>query len=240
MDLTDPTAAITSTLDGPVLVALANAGKPLTVSEVAGNAVRGSEIGIRKSLARLVVQGIVSATDIGNLRAYSLNRDHVASNAAIELSELRLEPWRRTARAIERWNVRPMYACIFGSAARNDGNAFNDIDLLLVRPSTMPELNDARKSKSTMQALGMWAEVVATRVMTQSQVKKWDSNVDELHQLVRRWTGNSLQVVNLTAVEWSDLQRKQNSLYLNIQRDQVRLHDEFGPTIYSYPKRGEG
>jgi hypothetical protein len=41
MDLSDPTRAITATLDGAVLAALAVAGKPLTVGQVAEQAARG-------------------------------------------------------------------------------------------------------------------------------------------------------------------------------------------------------
>jgi DNA-binding transcriptional ArsR family regulator len=228
--------AITSSLDGPVLVALAHAGKPLTVSEVASSSARGSEIGIRKSLGRLLAQGIVTATELGNTRAYSLNRDHVAAGVAVELAGLRSELWRRTAREVERWNVRPLYACVFGSAARHEGDSDSDIDLLLVRPSTIPEVNEARKSKSAWAALGMWAETISTRVMTEAQVKKWDSNVDNMHDLVRRWTGNPLQVVSLSAVEWSEHRRAKSTIYQNIIRDEIRLYDELGPVTYRYPK----
>lgn len=228
--------AITSSLDGPVLVALAHAGKPLTVSEVASSSARGSEIGIRKSLGRLLAQGIVTATELGNTRAYSLNRDHVAAGVAVELAGLRSELWRRTAREVERWNVRPLYACVFGSAARHEGDSDSDIDLLLVRPSTIPEVNEARKSKSAWAALGMWAETISTRAMTEAQVKKWDSNVDNMHDLVRRWTGNPLQVVSLSAVEWSEHRRAKSTIYQNIIRDEIRLYDELGPVTYRYPK----
>src|SRR5271155_3406545 len=117
MNLSDPTMAITSTLDGPVLVALALAGKPLTVSEVASHAARGSEIGIRKSLGRLVAQGIVTAAELGNARVYRLNEDHVAADLAFGLARLRSKLWEKIERSLEAWRVRPLYACVFGSAA---------------------------------------------------------------------------------------------------------------------------
>ena len=236
MNLTDPSMAITSSLDGPVLVVLAKAGKPLTVSEVASNSERGSEIGIRKSLGRLLVQGIVESTQLGSTRVYSLNRDHVAAAVVIEMADIRPELWRRFAREIERWSVRPLYACIFGSAARHEGDFDSDIDMLLVRPSTISEVNEAQKSKSIWIAVGMWAEVIATRVMSESQIKKWESNVDNLHDLVRRWTGNPLQVVSITAIEWSENRRTQSEIYRNIAQDEIRLYDELAPVKYQYPK----
>jgi len=228
--------AITSSLDGPVLVVLASAGKPLTVSEVASKSARGSEIGIRKSLGRLLSQGVVTCTELGNTRVYSLNRDHVAASVAVEMAGIRSELWRRFAREVERWTVRPLYASVFGSAARHDGDVESDIDLLVVRPATISEVNEAQRSKSNWSALGLWAEVISTRVMSEAQIKKWDSNVDHLHDLVRRWTGNPLQVVSITAIEWSEHRRSQSAIYLNIARDEIRLYDELAPVKYQYPK----
>jgi predicted nucleotidyltransferase len=236
MNLTDPTMAITSSLDGPVLVVLAGAGKPLTVSEVAHKSARGSEIGIRKSLGRLLAQGVVSCTELGNTRVYSLNRDHVAASVAIEMADIRPELWRRIAREVERWSVRPLYACVFGSAARHEGDVESDIDLLVVRPATISEVNEAQRSKSIWSSLGMWAEVISTRVMSEAQIKKWDSNIDHLHDLVWRWTGNPLQLVNITAIEWSENRRTQSVIYRNIAQDEIRLYDELAPVKYQFPK----
>jgi predicted nucleotidyltransferase len=226
--------AITSTLDGPVLVALALAAKPLTVSELAGNATRGSEIGIRKSLGRLVAQGIATATELGNTRVYSLNNDHVAAEVALGLARLRPRLWEKIERSLEGWRVQPLYACVFGSAARHEGDAESDIDLLLVRPSTVAEVKEAQKSKPVMAALGIWVDVIMTRTMSEAQVKKWDVNIDDLHGLVRRWSGNPLQVVSLSAIEWSELRRKKSAIYQNIRQDEIRLYDGFGPTAYKY------
>lgn len=236
MNLTDPSMAITSSLDGAVLVVLAGAGKPLTVSDVASKSARGSEIGIRKSLGRLLSQGVVECTELGNTRVYSLNRDHVAAAVAVKMSEIRSELWRRIAREVERWSVRPLYASVFGSAARHEGDIESDIDLLLVRPATLAEVNEAQRNKSILTALGIWGEVISARVMSEAQNKKWESNVDNLHDLVRRWTGNPLQVVSITAIEWSENRRDQSAIYMNISRDEIRLYDELAPIKYQYPK----
>jgi hypothetical protein len=87
-----------------------------------------------------------------------------------------------------------------------------------------------------MAALGLWAEVIATRVMSDAQIKKWDSNVDGLHDIVRRWTGNPLQVVSISAIEWSEHRRAKSTIYQNIRQDEIRLYDELGPMIYKYSK----
>jgi len=211
MDFSDPSLTISPTLDGSILVALESAGKPLTVSEVASASTRGSEIGIRKAIGRLVHQGIVAATQIGNTRVYALNREHVAAHIATELAQLRSETWRRITGEIEGWNVRPLYASVFGSAARGDGDSES--------------------------GLGMLVEAFTTNVMTDAQMDTWDSNVDRLHDLVRHWTGNPFQAITLTAAEWSEHRRAKSAIYKNVVRDEIRLYDEFAPVTYRYPKR---
>ena len=144
MDLTDPTRAMTPTLDGPVLAVLARAGKPLTAGEVAAQTPRGSEIGVRKCLARLVEQGIVRATEMGRNRVHELNREHLGAPIARLLADLRLELWNRFRKTLGTWNPKPVYGCVFGSAARGDGDARSDIDLLLVH-APLPGENDPRR-----------------------------------------------------------------------------------------------
>ena len=239
MDFSDPSLTISPTLDGSILVALESAGKPLTVSEVASASTRGSEIGIRKAIGRLVHQGIVAATQIGNTRVYALNREHVAAHIATELAQLRSETWRRITGEIEGWNVRQLYASVFGSAARGDGDSESDIDLLIVRPSTIAEITAAQKNKSVLDGLGMWVEAFTTHVMTDAQMGKWESNVDSLHDLIPRWTGNPLQAITLTAVEWSEHRRTKSAIYKNVVKDEIRLYDEFTLITYTYPKRKE-
>src|SRR4051794_27539339 len=128
MDLSDPTRAITSTLDGTVLAVLAAAGRPLTVGQVAQQAARGSEIGIRRSLARLVEQGTVRATLMGRNQVHELNREHVAAGVADLLAGLRTVLWQRLREDLARWRPKPLYACVFGSAARGDGDEASDVD----------------------------------------------------------------------------------------------------------------
>ena len=183
-----------------------------------------------------MAQGIVAAVEFGKVRVYSLNREHVAAGAALELAELRSVLWQRIAREFERWNVRPLHACVFESAARHNGDADSDIDLLLVRLSTTTEVNAASKSKSAVAALGLWAEAIVTRTMSEVQIQKWETNVNQWQDLVRRWTGNPLQVVTLSAHGWSEQRRTKSTVRPNVRQDEIRLYDELGPTVYKYPK----
>lgn len=223
MDLTDPTRAVTSTLDGPVLAVLAQAGRPLTVGEVAGQAVRGSEIGIRKSLARLVGQGIVRATEMGRNRVHELNREHVSAPIAELLAGLRLELWTRFRQSFETWKPPPLYACVFGSAARGDGGPDSDIDLLLVH-RTFPTDKRPRGAKSGRAEVTDELALASTVTpMTEAEVAAWREQVDELRRVVHRWTGNPLQAVDLSAFEWADHSRRKTALFDEIGRDGVVL-----------------
>jgi predicted nucleotidyltransferase len=198
VDLSDPTRAVTSTLDGPVLAVLAGSGKPMSVGEVAALTPRGSEVGVRKSLGRLVDQGIVRATEMGRNRVHELNRDHVAAPIAEALAGLRLVLWKRFRNALGAWDPKPVYGSVFGSAARGDGDADSDIDLLLVMASQL----------------------------TARQAAKWDRQVKHLHELVPAWTGNPLQVVEMSAFEWADHRRRRTGLFTEINRDGIQVAGE--------------
>ncbi|MGH8328616.1 MAG: hypothetical protein ACRET2_17850 [Steroidobacteraceae bacterium] len=222
MDLTDPTRAVTPTLDGPVLAVLAGAGKPLTVGEVAAQMPRGSEIGVRKCLARLVEQGIVCATEMGRNRVHELNREHLAAPAAEMLADLRLELWNRLRKTLGTWSPKPLYGCVFGSAARRDGDAESDIDLLLVHSPLPGETDPRRRSGGLIAVAGLAAEFMTVQ-LTERQLAKWRRQVDQLRGLIRGWTGNPLQVLEMSVFQWADHQRRQSALFMEISHDAVEV-----------------
>lgn len=226
MDLSDPTRAVTATLDGPVLAVLARAGKPLTVGEIAALMPRGSEIGVRRSLARLVEQGIVRAAEMGRNRVHELNREHVAASVAEGLADLRLTLWKRFRTALAGWNPKPVYGCVFGSAARGDGDVQSDIDLLLVRAPVAGEIDPRRKSASRVEAVAGYVTETLAMQLTERQAAKWARQVGQLHDLVPNWTGNPLQVVEMSAFEWADHRRRRTPLFREIDRDAIRVAGE--------------
>lgn len=231
MDLTDPTRSVTATLDGPVLAVLALAGKPLTAGDVAVQMPRGSEVGVRRSLERLVGQGIVRATEMGRNRVHELNREHVAAPVAGLLAGLRLEVWRRLRATLKAWNPRPVYACVFGSAARGDGGTDSDIDVLLVHQPFPGDADPRRKAGPIGAQLAGYASEVMSVQLTARQVGKWRRQADELHDLVRAWTGNPLQAVEMSSFEWADHQRRRSTLFSDISRDAINVTGETDPVV---------
>jgi hypothetical protein len=138
MDVSRPhTAVIGGALEGEVLSVLAGTTRPLTGRQIARLASHGSDRGLRLALNRLAAQGLVDTVEAPPAVLYSLNRDHIAAPIALELAGLRAELFRRLRRAIGEWQVPPMHASMFGSAARGEGDASSDIDLLVVRPASV-------------------------------------------------------------------------------------------------------
>ncbi len=134
MHVSHPIRGVIPSLDAPVIEVLAKTTRTLTGREVARLAGTGSVRGVRLVLARLVVQGLVIAEERGGAILYQANREHLAWPALERLARLRVALFEHLVDEIARWPIAPIHASVFGSAARGDGDASSDIDLLLVAP----------------------------------------------------------------------------------------------------------
>jgi predicted nucleotidyltransferase len=101
MDLSQPISTVIPTLDGPVLTVLSRTTQPLTGRKVHQLASGGSESGTRRVLQRLASTGLVTATEVGSAVQYALNRDHLAAPAVLELANLRQKLVQRIHDAID-------------------------------------------------------------------------------------------------------------------------------------------
>jgi predicted nucleotidyltransferase len=134
VDVGAPHRVITSGTDADVLRVLASVTGRLTGRQVARLAGAGAPETVQRSLRRLTALGLVEGEEAGRSRLYRLNRDHLAAPAVLALSSLRaalVDEVRGRVRALD---PAPVAAALFGSAARGDGSAESDIDLLVVRP----------------------------------------------------------------------------------------------------------
>jgi hypothetical protein len=169
MDVAHPIRAVVPTLDGPVLEVLAGTSHPLTTLEIHRLTGVGSSMGVRLVLERLAGQGIILADHRGNAIYYTANRDHLAWHAVEILARLRQALRERLAAEIGLWSIRPIHASMFGSAARADGDASSDIDILLIKPD-LPAGDD----------------------------EPWEEQVDRLRARVTALTGNHCQAFTVT------------------------------------------
>lgn len=128
MDISMPITTVVPSLAGPVLAALAATASPMGLADVHERAGRGSKSGVRSVLLRMVDEGLVLEVPGG----YVLNRDHLAAPAVELLATLHGELANRIRSAVEAWPTPPALVGLFGSAARRDGDANSDIDVLVV------------------------------------------------------------------------------------------------------------
>ncbi len=217
VNLSDPTRSVTPTLDGPVLAVLASAGSPLTVGDVAKQVVRGSEIGIRRCLARLVDEGIVQATEMGRNRVHELNREHLAAPVAELLAGMRPAMFDHIRGEIGKWRPKPYYACVFGSAARGDGDASSDIDVLLIHAPFPGDPKPPKQQRLRDSLAQMWSEPLS---VSAAEARRWPAQVDRLRGRIRAWTGNTAQIVDLSWAEWLT-HKDDEGVFEEIRRDGI-------------------
>jgi len=155
-------------------------------------------------------------------RVHELNREHLAAPVAVMLSGLRLELWKRLRGTLGAWNPKPVYACVFGSAARGDGDSRGDIDLLLVHAPLPGESDPSRRAGGMDAVAGLAAEFMAAQ-LTERQAARWRRQVDQLRGLVRDWTGNPLQAVELSTFQWASHRRQASALFEEITRDAIEV-----------------
>jgi predicted nucleotidyltransferase len=193
MDVSGPHRAIGSRVDADVLVALAGTTRPLTgrrVAELAGHSQRG----VLTALDRLVEHGLVLRSAAGRALMHELNRDHLTAPAVEVLAGMRTELLRRLRDAFGEWEVEPVHASIFGSAARGDGDTSSDIDLFVVRPAGVDE-----------------------------EAAAWRSQVERLTEDVRRWTGNHAAIIEQDEADLGRLRRSKPPVVESLRWDGIDL-----------------
>jgi hypothetical protein len=139
MELGRPLSTITPTLDGDVLAVLARSNATFTTAQI--HQILGSHSlqGVRKVLRRLSEQGVVQEDSVGNVLAYQLNRDHLAAEYIMGLTRMWETLLKRLEDRFASWNPQPVYAAVFGSAARGSMRPDSDLDLFLVRPDDVED-----------------------------------------------------------------------------------------------------
>jgi predicted nucleotidyltransferase len=132
VQLQNPLAVITPTLDAGVLRVLAAADSSFTGRQVARLLPQYSQKGVHNTLQRLAEQGIVLRDVAGASHLYRLNRRHLAADHIRSLAHLRDEFDRRVSAEVAAWRAQPEVVILFGSAAQGEMATESDIDLFVV------------------------------------------------------------------------------------------------------------
>jgi len=192
MDVSNGLSVVTPTLDAWVLRALVQTTRPLSGRQIARVVEHGSLGGVQKVLARLVEQGIVLADAHPSATLFTFNRDHLAARPVIELARLASTLVERLEGFIRSWEVQPQHAYLFGSAARQDGDASSDVDILLVHVQGSEE-----------------------------QANAWTQQVDDLGAKIRLWTGNDAGILDISAVDLERMQVNGEAILDSWQREGI-------------------
>ncbi len=192
MDWSDPTVAAVPSLDGTVLAVLAGVDEALTGRDVHRRARRGSAMGVYRALIRLEEQGVVDVVEASPSRLYRLNREHVAAPVALCLVNLRGMVFARIREDIGSWLAQPLCAAVFGSAARGDGDADSDVDVLLVRPDGVAD-----------------------------DEEPWATQVAELAGKIRRWCGNPASLLQVGFADVEEMLARQEPVVDSLMADAI-------------------
>lgn len=167
VDLSHPLRTVVPSLDAFVLEVLAGTSRPLSAREVGRLVEQGSSSGVRLVLARLAIHGLATREERGSAIFYAANREHLAWPSILALLSLNQELAGRIRDLVGHWEIPPVTLALFGSAARRDGSADSDIDILLVEPTpdTAPDA--------------------------------WARQRDQLADSVEQWTGNDVQIYDI-------------------------------------------
>ena len=178
MDLSNPTRSVAPTLDMPALACLSRQDRPWTTREVA-DATGSTTTGARLTLERLVRNGLVIRSQIGRVRGYQFNAEHVMAGPIRELVNAQAILRRRITDQVAAWPISAELLVLFGSTARDEADADSDVDLLLLHA----ELDRAEQDA-------------------------WQEQIDDLKRSIHIWSGNDSDVLSFTIAEWSEHRRR--------------------------------
>lgn len=202
MDLSSPYGAVLSPAEGPILAVLAGTTKAVSGREVAR--LSGVSVnGAWKALQRLAEHGLVNEEPAGGRTTlYRLNRDHLAAEAIVTLTRLRSILVSRIKEQLASWAIQPVHASLFGSAARGDGDTTSDVDIFIVRLKGVDE-----------------------------EDTQWRSQLNDLADAVRTWTGNHAGIAEIRESELARLRRERPPVIRDVERDGVALFGEPASTL---------
>jgi predicted nucleotidyltransferase len=173
MRLQHPLEIVTPTLDGDVLGVLAGADEWFAVQTINGLIPGRSDEGIRRTLKRLVSVGIVEELAVSRAHLYRLNREHLGAEPILQLATLKQTFFARLNASMSEWDINPMYACIFGSAARELMTDESDIDLFVIKPDSGPPSHwDAQVDALTVRASLWIGAEVRPLLYTESEIRR--------------------------------------------------------------------
>lgn len=195
MNLSSPMASVIPSVHGAVLAVLARTDQPLSGRAVAAlTHGAASQRRVNDVLGVLVDAGIVLRERHPPAHLYRLNLAHVAAEGIMALSRQRELLLERIREEVASWDVAPVSASLFGSAARGEAGPHSDVDILVVASRHGPR-----------------------------EAAIWDAQLDQLAQHVVDWSGNHCEVLELTEAELADARVRNDRLVSELRADAIAL-----------------
>lgn len=193
MDFRRSVEAIIPDAQGRVLATLARTTQELSLSALAE--LSGVSLAhVARVVPRLVELGIVERHDVPPAVLVKLVPEHLASRSILLLADLRhtfLEELRESAQHID---PAPVNVTLFGSFARGEDDTKSDVDVLVVRPTSVEE------DDSTWEG----------------SIARWETHV-------RRISGNAVNRIEASEGEVSKLMKSRRPLWQTIRREGIVL-----------------
>jgi len=195
MDVSDPIRSVIPSADAEVLSVLARTEVPLSARRLASlTRSHLSHVAVRAILDRLSEAGVVVREPAPPARLYRLNHDHVATPGILSLVGMREELFRRLRELVAGWPIPAVAVWLFGSAARADGTATSDLDVLVVRPDQVDGADQT-----------------------------WLQQSSQLAERAHAWAGNSVEILEMTASELAAALQRGDRLIEDLRTDAVVL-----------------
>lgn len=191
MNVNEPSDLVMARTSAAVLRVLAGADAAFSVRQAARLAgvspPRALEI-----VNHAAVRGLVLIEQAGRSRMCRMNRDHLAADAIISLVTLRQRMLQVLTEEIAGWEIAPLHASLFGSAARGDGGIESDLDVLVIRlDSTLGDAWQAQMFTSGQRLERRIGNPVSWFDISWSELQQ---SVDRQEPVIADWLSDGVQL----------------------------------------------
>lgn len=193
VDFVRPIESVIPGAQGRLLGALARVEAPLNLRRLA-QVSRVSLAQASRVLPDLVELGLVRRTDVPPAALFELDRRNVAAQTIAALERLGDSVIAGMTRAAEEIDPSPESIILFGSMARGEARAESDIDVLVIRPTDVSNVDEG-----------------------------WSESVQQWIDRVRTLTGNAVNLLELDRHEATQRLRSNRSPWRSIATEGIVL-----------------
>lgn len=194
VDFREPVQAMIPGAQGRILAVVCQTSAELNLRTIA----RLSGVSVAQAsrvMPALVDLGLVERREAPPSALFKLVPDHVAARAVTALADARRTVLEEVGENASRLSVAPLSVIVFGSFARGEADHASDLDIVLVRPAGV-DGEDAQ----------------------------WRTAIDAWVEMVRRLTGNRVELLEVGGEEVGAKLRSKKQLWSDIQRDGIVVH----------------